>query len=580
MAGGVAGGAGEVEARGRAEDVGALGVGGRLACSRGRKLSLGTWREPERFTLELPRRISALAGAQEQVAVGLEGGTLLVLGWSGDAGTRFMLPSLSADVSALSLSRNGRHLVAGFAEPVKERNLLWIDLEGERREFFRVGWGGCRSVVVDESGQTIAGGDEGALRLFEPERERRRDLNSHRSGKLHTGWVRGLALRGGLLVSGASHERETSFVLHELLRGRVHAARFVDAGQLYSISFASSGARALVALERELALVRLHLPQRAPTSAQVQALIDSGHCEAALPRAHELARARGNDPAVHALLAQTWQLLGHPGEAEEACERALALAPTHPGALLWRARARGSTGRREESLTDARRLTELDPRSWEAWYQAALMLRGLQRPREAIDALTRVIAIRPSMMALSMRASLYLQSGSQDAAISDLRAAQDLAYHVSDAFNLSQLRARRGETGEALRTLSGALLVCPEEGSFFAWRGELCLRARRFDQAYADLTRAAQLEPSYDHELMLAYAEAETARQQGALQRLTRLLEEKEHPGAFQLRGLLKLALGDEPGAKADLRRSLQLAKPEERERIEALVRERGLDLR
>ena len=89
------------------------------------------------------------------------------------------------------------------------------------------------------------------------------------------GWVRGLALRGGLLVSGASHERETSFVLHELLRGRVHAARFVDAGQLYSISFASSGARALVALERELALVRLHLPQRAPTSAQVQALIEA-----------------------------------------------------------------------------------------------------------------------------------------------------------------------------------------------------------------------------------------------------------------------------------------------------------------
>jgi WD40 repeat protein/tetratricopeptide (TPR) repeat protein len=160
-----------------------------------------------------------------------------------------------------------------------------------------------------------------------------------------------------------------------------------------------------------------------------------------------------------------------------------------------------------ESLV--RRYTErlkTDPRDADAYHHRGHSLGRLGRLPEAIDDLTRAIALRPGDVHLrSLRAVLYEYREQYEPAIADLEAVlaaqpdrdedrQRLALCCNNrAWELASGPGPRRDPGRALALARRAVDLAPGEGVFFNTMGVVLYRAGRYDEAIAMLecSRAA-----------------------------------------------------------------------------------------
>ncbi|HBP18464.1 MAG TPA: hypothetical protein DEA08_11865 [Planctomycetes bacterium] len=113
----------------------------------------------------------------------------------------------------------------------------------------------------------------------------------------------------------------------------------------------------------------------------------------------------------------------------------------------------------------------------------------------------------------------------------------------------------------------------------FDWRGALLQQADQHERARADLQRAHELEPTVDRKCMLAANPADLGNRAEAYAHLEQILARQEHPSALQLRGLLRIQAGETRAGKADLRGCLEIASPNDQERLREQLRGLGIDL-
>ena len=254
--------------------------------------------------------------------------------------------------------------------------------------------------------------------------------------------------------------------------------------------------RAIAALEKAVSLD----PRMAPAWASLsQALVlfgdnfDVPEDAEIKRRAIEAAeRAVALDPGLaegHAARAVTrldWQW-SYP-DASRDSERALALAPRSPFALLNHAYVTRSAGRFDESSAAARKAIEIDPLSARAWNQltwTAITKGDLAEARAAND---RALELAPgSAFVQSGRCNLDFLQGMRDAAREHCEAISDedvrRFWKAMEAYEW-------GTPGEAQETLADfiAHVGSRDPGSvakLYAWRGDTDRAMEWLDRAYS-----------------------------------------------------------------------------------------------
>lgn len=202
------------------------------------------------------------------------------------------------------------------------------------------------------------------------------------------------------------------------------------------------------------------------------------------------------------------------GQALEACDQALALAPGHIPALCSRATA----------------------------------LNRLNRPNEARAILERVIEQRPQLAGPHYAlGSLLLERGQAAGALPHLEKALSLAPQMPDVHTKRALALLNlGLAGEALAAADVAAEVWPEESRVGNLRGSALIALRRFDEAISALQEVVAKTPDYaEAHLNLGVAFREGGRPADAIACFDRALALKpEMHQARVNRGVALLALG------------------------------------
>ncbi len=166
------------------------------------------------------------------------------------------------------------------------------------------------------------------------------------------------------------------------------------------------------------------------------------------------------DDAVHALLNQAVALaaLGLSSKALDAADRACALSPSSPRALLIRARVKAHF------------------RNWQA---------------ARVD-VTRGLAVQPDEPnLLELRGLIFAQAGNHRAAIQDFDSAIHRGIRDRAHYNKARSLAALGELPSAVVEFSRALVRDPEFPQAYLGRAQVLIRLRHYDSALADLEQAA-----------------------------------------------------------------------------------------
>jgi tetratricopeptide (TPR) repeat protein len=153
------------------------------------------------------------------------------------------------------------------------------------------------------------------------------------------------------------------------------------------------------------------------------------------------------------------------GKGPEARERAQAVvdgSPQDPDAHFTLGLAQSEQDV-EGAITSFRRTLELAPRHALARYNLALVLKRADRPRDAIDELTRAIAIEPRAEAHYTLGVIYWQQGDLERAEAALRAGIAADERYADAHHtLGAVLAARRQWRPAIEALRRALELRPD----------------------------------------------------------------------------------------------------------------------
>ena len=153
------------------------------------------------------------------------------------------------------------------------------------------------------------------------------------------------------------------------------------------------------------------------------------------------------------------------GKGPEARERAQALveaSPNDPNAHFTLGLALSEQDV-EEAIATLRRVLDIAPRHVLARYNLALVLKRADRPREAIDELTRAIEIEPRAEAHYTLGVIYWQQGDLERAEASLRAATAADARYADAHHtLGAVFAARRQWTPAIDALRSALELRPD----------------------------------------------------------------------------------------------------------------------
>lgn len=163
--------------------------------------------------------------------------------------------------------------------------------------------------------------------------------------------------------------------------------------------------------------------------------------------------ARSPDSGTRVNLGLAYMLLGEPGRAAAAMEKAVAEAPENYLYLLNLGQARWLEGRRDEAADLFRRvltLSEADPsgEEWQRLTVRAQALAHLGRPREAVAAAQDALRLAPRNGQAAFEASLvYALVGDRTAALVNAERARDLGFETPAWFRLPWFDPLRGEPG-------------------------------------------------------------------------------------------------------------------------------------
>ncbi len=183
-----------------------------------------------------------------------------------------------------------------------------------------------------------------------------------------------------------------------------------------------------------------------------------------------------------------------------------------------------------------------------------------QRPRQKRQFLDDGLSIAPHYATLHLERGMMRQGGGDLAgAIQDYTGA--IALQESARAYLWRGRARRKtkESAEAVRDLTRAIELAPEEATAYGSRGLARMDARDWDGAIDDFTRAISIEPRPQDYVNRGSARRAKRDLAGCVEDCTRALElASGGAAALRCRGLARHALGDGARALADLDAAVQ----------------------
>jgi tetratricopeptide (TPR) repeat protein len=215
-------------------------------------------------------------------------------------------------------------------------------------------------------------------------------------------------------------------------------------------------------------------------------------CDAWRDSAALWSRAARRFPAMADMEANLGRALAERGDAAGALaayDRALALAPELPAALLGRARVLAGAGRYDEALRDCDRALRADARLAPAYNLRALVLATTGRPDAALADLDAALGIEPGLREARLnRADLLAERGDEEHAGEDY--AVLLAADPDDLQALlpaAELHLRSGAAERAVAAFTRALRLEPRLAA--AYRGRAAAYERLGERALAERDR-------------------------------------------------------------------------------------------
>jgi tetratricopeptide (TPR) repeat protein len=228
--------------------------------------------------------------------------------------------------------------------------------------------------------------------------------------------------------------------------------------------------------------------------------------------------------------------LAKAGRGREAVERArarVAEAPADPERWFTLGLAQSEQDV-DEAIRSFQRVIGMRPDHALAHYNLALVLKRVDRPKDAIASLQRVVAIQPRAEAQFALGTLYFQEGDFDRAISALKAAVAAEPRLADAYvALGAVFKANRQLPDAVDALRRAIALQPDSWSAHA--------------ALATVLRQAGAEDAARQEAL----EAERRRREGELER---------EAAAWTAVGIASLDAHDPATAAARFRRAISVA--------------------
>jgi len=271
----------------------------------------------------------------------------------------------------------------------------------------------------------------------------------------------------------------------------------------------------------------------------------------------------------------------------------------HRSVLLYnRAQVRAGTGDHEGSLRDYDDVIARDPDYGDYYFERAAQYRDLGRFDEALaDYATAIRLSPPFHEAHYNRADLLRELGDDEAALRDLDYALELEpEHVDTIMNRVDLLITLGKTDRALADIQRGLALDPGNPGLLTARGTLLVGSGEADAARESFDAAVQSDPKFVaawvNRAILVYSAGRPDEAVHDLDRAIGLLDEPglrsnraialadlgrhdeacrdldvaitaladQDPELFYRRGLSRLAIGDQDGARVDWEEYLSAA--------------------
>jgi len=275
----------------------------------------------------------------------------------------------------------------------------------------------------------------------------------------------------------------------------------------------------------------------APRDAEVQnrlgeALDRIGALDAAIEAYQRAAAARPDFAGANNNLTLALVKAGRGAEAVTRARGRVAEAPVDPDRLFTLGLALSEQDV-DEAMKTFRRVIALRPDHALAHYNLALLLKRVDRARDAIGALQRALAIEPRPEAHFALGTLYLHQGDFDRAAASLKSAVALEPRYVDGYiTLAAVFKAKGQLPEAVDALRRAIALDPDSWS-----------------AHASLATVLQVAGQADAARQES-AEAERRRIQGGLER---------EATTWTAVGIARLDAGDPAQAAERFRRALAI---------------------
>jgi predicted O-linked N-acetylglucosamine transferase (SPINDLY family) len=195
--------------------------------------------------------------------------------------------------------------------------------------------------------------------------------------------------------------------------------------------------------------------------------------------------------ALSAMQARDW------AAAEKEFKRALALQPTHVGALNLFTVLLISLGRFEEAEHYARRALNENATSDATHYNYGLILKALKRPADALERFSEALKINPSVASTwNNRGTVFNDLKRYDEALSDFDKAIELDPEYAEAtFNKGKSFTLLKRFDEASLVFARALSLRPDLPEAWLGYGNVLCERRQYDAAQAAYDQALALNP-------------------------------------------------------------------------------------
>lgn len=205
---------------------------------------------------------------------------------------------------------------------------------------------------------------------------------------------------------------------------------------------------------------------------------------------------------------------GRVEEGLKLIDQALSIDPLQPFGLLFRQRINADRGRLNDALRDADTLVAQDPDRLNAFgyvnengdlldfHIVALQARSQIHEKIGYTAkaeadLQAAVTYRPSLQAYLARAAFLSRQNKREAdALADWNLIASMIDTPTIHYNRALMLIRLQRPADAVEALNQTIELDDEDASAYELRGKILRQLKRFDEAYRDLTKAMEHDPS------------------------------------------------------------------------------------